>query len=406
MSRDLPTLRLDELTDLLERNNLRGRGGASFPTATKLRAVAAGKRRPIVVVNAAEGEPLSHKDRYLLTAHPDTILDGALAAAYAIRADQIVIAVEETMRPERRSITEAASRRQQLIRRRIGIDVQAVPSGYVTGQETALISALSGREAKPTLTPPYPSEVGLRGRRTLVSNTETYSHIGQIVRGTYDGTRLVSVGGAIANPGLVEILPGTTLDGVCSVVGGLTEPVHGVLTGGYGGTWATLDDLYALPLSEHALRNSRLTLGAGIVYLMPESACPVAEVASVVQWMAGQSAGQCGPCVHGLRSIAGALDELTRDGAIVRDRAQIARWTQMIQRRGACAHPDGVARFVTTAMHVFARQFEEHTRRGPCRRCATTRVLPIPPPRRHASGTTRRSKQTPDPGAWSLAAAR
>jgi NADH:ubiquinone oxidoreductase subunit F (NADH-binding) len=405
MSRNLQPLRLDELTELLERNDLRGRGGASFPIATKLRAVAAGKRRPIVVVNAAEGEPLSKKDRYLLSGRPDTILDGAIAAAYAIRADQIIIAVKETMRSQRQAITEAVSRRQELDRGRLNVSVETVPARYVTGQETALVNALSGREPKPTFTPPYPYESGLGGRPTLISNTETYSHIGRIVSGTYDGTRLVTLGGAVANPGLVEILPGSTLEGICTSAGGVTEPVRGVLTGGYGGTWAGLEELALLPLNEAALRSHGLSLGAGIVYLLPESACPVAEVASIVQWMAAESAGQCGPCVHGLASIAAALDELTRGGATDSGPTQITRLTGLVQRRGACAHPDGVARFVNTALHVFAGEFSEHTHRGPCPACAAPRVLPTPP-RTRALTPGRRSDTGPERGARNLAWAR
>jgi NADH:ubiquinone oxidoreductase subunit F (NADH-binding) len=406
MNHQFAPLRLDELTDLLERNDLRGRGGACFPTATKLHAVAAGKRRPIVVVNAAEGEPLSHKDRYLLTARPDTILDGAIAAAHAMRSDLIIVAVKDTMVTAQHSIAEAISRRREFNRGRIKLEVQTVPAGYVTGQETALVSALSGRDPKPTFTPPYPFERGLRGRPTLISNAETYSHIGRIVHGTYDGTRLISLGGAVARPGLVEILPGATLDWVVNATGGLTEPVRGVLSGGYGGTWATFDEITAIELNEPALRNHQLTLGAGIVYLLPESACPVAEVAHIARWMARESAGQCGPCVNGLASIAGALDGLTRDGSLVDDRARISHWTQLVQRRGACAHPDGVARFVNSAMRVFLEEFEEHERRGPCHKCAATRILPTPRRPRRESRPDQRWDQVRESDAGNLAVAR
>jgi NADH:ubiquinone oxidoreductase subunit F (NADH-binding) len=378
--------RLAQLTEALERAGVHGRGGAGFPTATKLRAVAAQRGRPIIVVNAAEGEPLSQKDRYLLTNRADTVLDGARMAADALGADEIIVAVDEHMNVQADAIARNVLARPDLSRRGLRTTVQMVPAGYVTGQETALISALGGHAAKPTITPPYPFEKGLRGRPTLVSNTETYSHIGRVARGSYDGSRLVTVAGAVTQPGLVEITPDTTLTGVLQTAGGLTETVQGVLLGGYGGTWGRIADVIALPLNEHKLRESHLTLGAGIVVLLGDSSCAVAEVARVAKWMAAESAGQCGPCVHGLSAIAASLQELTRDGNRSAAYDQIPRWSAMIQKRGACAHPDGVSRFVTTALRVFAREFDDHARHGACDRCALSSTLPIP---RHRRGTAR-----------------
>jgi NADH:ubiquinone oxidoreductase subunit F (NADH-binding) len=379
MVTDRPTRdRLSRLTEALDRAEVHGRGGAGFPTATKLRAVAARRGRPIVVVNAAEGEPLSHKDRYLLASRADTVLDGALAAANALGGDEIVIAVDERLSDEADAIAAAAETRRELNRRGMRTLVQTVPSGYVTGQETALIAALSGNLARPTLTPPYPFESGLRRRPTLVSNTETYSHIGRVARGTYDGTRLVTVGGAVTQPGLVEITSENTLAGVLQSAGELTEKIQGVLLGGYGGTWAGLSDLISLPMDERVLREHHLTLGPGIVFLLGESACPVAEVARVAGWMAAESAGQCGPCVHGLTAIAHALEQLTLQGDRFRTGSQILRWSEMVKERGACAHPDGVARFVQTAFAVFAGEFEDHVRHGACDRCPVSSELPTP----------------------------
>lgn len=390
--------RLGQLTDALERAGVHGRGGGSFPTATKLRAVAAQRGRPIVIVNAAEGEPLSHKDRYLLTDRVETVLDGALAAAGALGADEIIIAVDEQLIAEADTVATAAHERRDLNRRGLRTSVQTVPSGYTTGQETALIAALSGRDAKPTLAPPYPFERGLRGRPTLVSNTETYSHIGRVARETYDGTRLVTVAGAVAQPGLVEITPDTTLAGVLQTTGGITETIQAVLLGGYGGTWTTTTEALSLPLDERLLREHRLTLGPGIVFLLGESSCAVAEVSRVVRWMAGESAGQCGPCVHGLGSIAAALEELTHEGDGLRSLTQIRRWSELVRGRGACAHPDGVSRFVTTALTVFVAEFDDHARYGGCDQCRDDAALPIPGGGKPLGGTVadpRDSRQHP-----------
>lgn len=370
--------RLAQLTTALERADVHGRGGAGFPTATKLRAVAAQRGRPIVVVNAAEGEPLSQKDRYLLTSRADTVLDGARAAADALGADEIVVAVDQGLDVAAAALSQIAKARHDLNGKGMRTTVQSIPSGYVSGQETALIAVLAGGEAKPTFTPPYPFERGLRGRPTLVSNSETYSHIGRVARGSYDGSRLVTVTGAVSEPGLIEITSQTTMTGLLQSVGGFTESVRGVLLGGYSGTWARLADVAPLGLDEHRLRERRLTLGAGIVFLLGDSSCPVAEVARVAKWMAAESSGQCGPCIHGLSAIATALQELTSRGDRFATYGQIRRWSELVQKRGACAHPDGVARFVTTALDVFCTDFDDHAHHGACERCAVSSALPTP----------------------------
>jgi NADH:ubiquinone oxidoreductase subunit F (NADH-binding) len=374
--------RLAQLTTALERADIHGRGGAGFPTATKLRAVAAQRGRPIVVVNAAEGEPLSQKDRYLLTSRADTVLDGARAAADALGADEIVVAVDQGLDVAAAALSQIAQARHDLNGKGMRTTVQSIPSGYVSGQETALIAVLAGGEAKPTFTPPYPFERGLRGRPTLVSNTETYSHIGRVARGSYDGSRLVTVTGAVSEPGLIEITSETTMTGLLQSAGGFTESVRGVLLGGYSGTWARLADVAPLGLDEHRLRERRLTLGAGIVFLLGDSSCPVAEVARVAKWMAAESAGQCGPCIHGLSAIATALQELTSRGDRFATYGQIRRWSELVHKRGACAHPDGVARFVTTALDVFSTDFDDHAHHGACERCAVSSALPTPRRRR------------------------
>jgi NADH:ubiquinone oxidoreductase subunit F (NADH-binding) len=406
MNHGLRPITLGALTNALERHGLHGRGGASFPTATKLRAVAAERGTPIVVVNAAEGEPLSDKDSYLLTERLPTIVDGAVAAAIAVGADEVIIAVKETYRAQIKVIAHVVEQRPEVRNRKLTISVRPVPVGYVTGQETALISALAGGAAKPTATPPYPFQKGLAGRPTLVSNAETFSHVGRIVRGTYDGRRLISVGGSVSAPGLLEVGDGTPLTELCQAAGGFIEPVRGVLLGGYGGTWVDPSDIADLALSEPRLRERQLTLGAGIVFVLGESACPVAEVASVVRWMAGQSAGQCGPCIHGLDALAAALVELSMPGPSPGSLSHIERWAVMIQRRGACAHPDGVSRFIATALRVFSPEFVTHASRGRCQGCRGMRVLPIPNERRRHRDSGGRRQPASATGFREQAAAR
>lgn len=366
---------LDGLIDALERARLHGHGGAFFPTATKLHAVSAQGGRPVVVVNGSEGEPLSRKDRFLLGARTDTVLDGAFGVAQALEADAIIIAVDHRRVRTIETIETTLAHRPELDARGApAVEVIGVPDGFVTGQESALVNFLGGRPAKPTSTPPYVFEEGLRGRPTLVSNAETFAQIGRVLAGSFDGSRHVTVSGAVPDPAVVQIHPGTTVRQAVQAAGGATDEISAVLLGGYGGTWAAVPDALELSLDEPFLRERGLTLGAGIVHLLGASRCGVSDVARITRWMAGQSAGQCGPCVFGLGSIADALEGLctpaSARGAEFTSLAQIQRWSAMVNKRGGCAHPDGVARFVTSALQVMGAEFAEHARRGACPRCS------------------------------------
>jgi NADH:ubiquinone oxidoreductase subunit F (NADH-binding) len=247
---------------------------------------------------------------------------------------------------------------------------------------------------KPTLTPPRPDQRGLGRRPTLVSNAETLAHVALIARhgarwfrelGTADhpGSALVTVGGAVERPAVYEIALGAPLADVIATAGGGAPTRGATLVGGFYGAWLAPGAAAIARLDDGSLREHGAAVGAGVITVLPEEACPVAEVARVVGWMADESAGQCGPCVHGLAAIADAIATLA-DGApdpLVLDR--LARWGGQVQGRGACHHPDGVVRFLRTALDVFSLDFEDHRRHGPCDGCEREPVL-LPDLRRAA----------------------
>ncbi len=261
------------LADAVHAAGLRGRGGASFPTAVKLRAVAA-RRRAVVLVNAAEGEPLSAKDRTLCELAPHLVLDGALAAADAVRARQVVIAVRGEAKAAASSLRAAIAERGAR-----SVDVVQVPTAYLAGEESALIRHLGGGPLRPVVTPPRPAQRGLRGRPTLVQNAETLAHVALIARhgpewfrqvGTAEdpGTALVTVSGAVARPGVAEIAHGETLTAVLDRAGGVTEPPRAVLLGGFHGTWLPADAPGDLRLDARSLGHHGATLAAGVVFVL------------------------------------------------------------------------------------------------------------------------------------------
>ncbi len=360
-----------ELVAAVEASGLQGRGGAGFPVGSKLRAVAGKRGRPVVLANGVEGEPVSGKDKVLLRCLPHLVIDGAVAAAAGVGARDAIIAVAESARAERaaveQSIDERASAR---LDGGVRVRVATVPDGFVSGEETALVNFVNRGVPKPTFTPPRPFERGVGGAPTLVQNVETLAHVALIARygpawfraaGTDDepGTALVTLSGAVAEPGVYEISLGSRLGDLVAQAGGAGARIAGFLVGGYFGTWVGPTAVDS-PLSQAGLRPHGARLGARAIVALPETACGLVETARVLRYLADSSAGQCGPCVHGLDAVAGAFARLARPGAGGDERAKLVRWFGQIAGGGACRHPDGATAFAASALAVFADEVDLH----------------------------------------------
>jgi NADH:ubiquinone oxidoreductase subunit F (NADH-binding) len=370
----MPRVASAELIEAAERSGLRGRGGADFPTAVKLRSVASRRRGTVLVVNGSETEPASAKDRLLLSRLPHMVLDGAVLAAKAIGTRQIVVKVSDGAPEVVRALEGAASVRGE---DDVAIELAVGPQGYVTGEETAVIHFLNRGVAKPTFVPPRPYERGYRGRPTLVQNPETLAQLALIARfgsewfrelgsAADPGSALVTISGAVAAPGVYELAFGTPMTDLLAAAGGAVEPLRALLVGGYFGTWVQASRAFSLRLSREDLRSVGCSLGSGVLFALGESSCGLHESARVIDYLANESAGQCGPCVHGLAAIADSVCAMADGVAHQRERDRVLRWTAEIRGRGACHHPDGAARFVESALSVFANELESH-RSGRCK---------------------------------------
>ena len=361
-------------------------------------AVAASRGRAVVLANGCEGEPASHKDRLLLERLPHLVIDGAVAAAHAVEANDVLVAVDESATRAVHAIERALSERIDLARGAPRVRLVTVPSGYVTGQEAAIVNFLNSGAAKPLAMSAPIFERGVKGRPTLVSNVETLAHMALIARrgGAWfralgapgaPGSTLITLGGAVGSPGVLEIETGTPIASVIDAARGATGEIRAFLIGGYAGTWVPADLGYQLALSPEGLYDAGASLGAGVVFALPTSACAVAEIAFVARWLSSASSGQCGPCVYGLDAVATALDQVRSGAGGEGTLARIRRWASLASGRGGCSHPDGAARFVISATEVFAPELADHARRGPCNGCVQRRLLPTPvaPPTRRAA---------------------
>jgi NADH:ubiquinone oxidoreductase subunit F (NADH-binding) len=219
-----------------------------------------------------------------------------------------------------------------------------------------------------------------------VQNVETLAHLALIMRhgaawyretGTEEepGTTLVTLLGALKRPGVNEIELGTPIVEVLRLAGGPSAPLQALLIGGYFGTWVAADAAMTLPFSTAALAPLGASVGAGTIAALPTEACGLVETARVARYLAGESAGQCGPCVFGLPAIAAALERLAVGADFHPE--QLRRWLGQVDGRGACRHPDGVVRFVDSALRTFTAEISEHAR-GWCCRTGGRLALPIP----------------------------
>lgn len=382
----LPDIPANALLDAVEAAGLTGRGGAAFPSHVKMRGVLAGPSPRIVVGNGAEGEPASDKDKTLLDANPHLVLDGLQLAARIIRAERAFLYVHDEPRVMS-AVTRALAERRPAGHDDYDVELVGAPPAFVSGEESAVVSRMSGGAAIPRSKPPRVFEAGAFGRPTLVQNVETLAHLAVIARDGVDrfrsvgppsqpGTMLFTVSGAVRWPGVVEAPVGVPLAALVDTVGGLTEPAQAVLLGGYHGAWVPWPVARDLTMSNEALRAHGLTVGAGVVVVLPAGVCGPAEVSRVLDYLARESAGQCGPCVFGMPALATSYREHLRTGRR-RHRHRLAELPAMLERRGGCNHPDGSLRFLRSAQSVFAGHLATH-RSGECPLPRRAPVLPVP----------------------------
>lgn len=369
----------DALIELIATSGLRGRGGAIFPTGRKWRAVAAQPGQKVVLINAAESEPASRKDRTLLTRRPHLVIEGALLAARTIGAEECVLYCHAPAGRWRASEIEDAFKTAWRELERAGwhlprCRIVRAPRGYVAGEETAAVQRCNGRAAKPTFKPPLPYQRGVAKRPTLVQNVETLANVPLIARrgaawfrsvGTPElpGTLLVTLAGAVRFPGVYEVPSGIPLDRLLTEQGGgLPEGAQAILTGGYFGGWLSGSALTTgVTLDPASLAEHKVALASAAIVVVPETVCGLAQATQLLRFFADESAKQCGPCTYGTQAMAETLARIERGESTPGDLAHLERWaTQVLPRRGACGHLDGAAVACATALHVFHDEIERH----------------------------------------------
>jgi NADH-quinone oxidoreductase subunit F len=289
---------------------LLGRGGAAFPAAQKMQAVAAAPARPhYLVCNADESEPGTFKDRVLMEGDPFALVEAMTIAAYASGCEHAYVYVRgEYPLAARRLEGAIAQARAAGLLGGLEIELRRGAGAYICGEETALFNSIEGKRGEPRNKPPFPAQAGLFGKPTLINNVETLANLlpilieggasyAKIGTAQSTGTRLFSLSGAIAAPGVYEVAHGTTLRSLIELAGGVAQGrrLQAILLGGAAGMLLAPQAL-DLPLTFEDARAAGATLGSAVVMLFDESADLEAIVRRIARFFRDESCGQCVPC--------------------------------------------------------------------------------------------------------------
>jgi NADH-quinone oxidoreductase subunit F len=317
-------------------SNLLGRGGAAFPTGRKWEAVAREPARPhYLVCNADESEPGTFKDRVLLEEDPFAIVEAMTIAGFATGCEQgfIYIRGEYPLASTRIQTAINAARVEGLLGPDVNkkgfafdLEIRRGAGAYICGEETALFNSLEGRRGEPRSKPPFPAQVGLFNKPTVVNNVETLVNVLDIVVEGGDawarvgtkqstGTRLFCLSGHVAQPGLYEAPFGITLGELLTMAGGVAtgRRIQAILLGGAAGTFVGPDAL-SMRLTFEDVRAAGATLGSGVVMVFDETVDLRDTLLRIARFMEDESCGQCVPCRVGTVRQVELLERLVRNG--------------------------------------------------------------------------------------------
>ena len=380
---------------ILKDSNLRGRGGAGFPTGMKWSFVPMGDDvtpgHKYLICNADEMEPGTFKDRLLMECDPHQLIEGMILGAYTLQADVSYIFIRAEYHKAAALLREAIAAchdRGYLGNNILGSDfslemhVHVSAGRYICGEETALISSLEGKRANPRPKPPFPQVSGLWGRPTIVNNVETLCNVHHIIERGADwfqslgigedaGTKLYGVSGRVKSPGCWELPIGTPVREIIEEYAGGMEDgyaLRGFLPGG-GSTDFLVQEHLDLAMDYNTIGKAGSRMGTGTMIILDDRTCPVGFVRNLTHFFARESCGFCTPCRDGLPWTTQLLTEIEEGRGRPEDLDTLAHQVDYIGAIGNthCALAPGAMEPVQSALKYFREDFEEHIRDGRCR---------------------------------------
>jgi len=378
----------EEVVEAVKASNLRGRGGAGFPTGMKWGFIPQDNPKPkYLVVNADESEPGTCKDIPLMMASPHTLVEGVIISSYAIRANTAFIYVRgevlHVVRRLQRAVEEAylgghLGKNIHDSGYDLDLVVHAGAGAYICGEETALLDSLEGRRGQPRLRPPFPAVAGLYASPTVINNVESIASVPSILdRGAEwfsamgteksKGYGIFSLSGHVTNPGQFEAPLGITLRRLIELAGGIRDgrELKFWTPGGSSTPILTAEHL-DIPLDFEAVAEAGSMLGTRALQIFDETTCVVRAVLRWTEFYKHESCGKCTPCREGTWWLAQTLARLELGRGTEEDLHLLVDQCENILGRAFCALGDGATSPITSSIEYFKDEYLAHLTHGGC----------------------------------------
>ena len=398
LTRAITQLSPEGVIDEIAAAGLRGRGGAGFPTAEKWRVARATEAdRKVVVANLIGADPSSLGDRALAEGNPHLVVEGLLIAAYAVGASEAILAA-------RRDWTDAIERLRNAVREAtdshlagylvlgtdtsIQVSVWEGSGAYVAGEESALLHALGGDRGMPAIRPPYPATRGLWDVPTVVQNAETLAHVAWIISHSPEafatvgseasrGTKLVTIMGRVAEPGVVEVPLGTGLLDLVSMAGGGTGTTKAAFVGGPGGGAIDVGEM-TVAYDYEDLEKAGAIIGSGSVLVTDTATCMVDSARFFVDFSAREACGKAVPCRIGTKRLVEGLDRILTATPRPNDFVMLRELSRKMSDTALCKLERLAPNPILTTLQRFPGEYRAHAERGVCL-AGACRVAEVPP---------------------------
>lgn len=386
----------DDVINEVKRSNLRGRGGAGFPTGLKWSFMPKGEGQKYFVCNADEGEPGTFKDRYIMSENPHQLIEGMVIGGYAIGATVGYVYIrgefEFVAKILQKAIDEAYEKGflgKNILNSGFDFDlyIHLGAGAYVCGEETGLINSLEGKSGKPRLKPPFPAQYGVFGKPTTVNNVETIACVPDIIRKGSDwfltigpdknnGTKIYGVSGHVNNPGVFELPMGTPLrEIIYEHAGGIVgnKKLKAVIPGGSSAPVLGPEHL-DIAMDFDSLKNVGSMLGSGAIVVMSEDTCIVEAFTRLAKFYAHESCGQCTPCREGTPWLYKIMKRIEDGNGRKGDIDLLLDICKNIMGRTVCPLGDAAVLCIRGAIERFREEFEYHIEH---KKCMVENKIPI-----------------------------
>ena len=381
----------DNIIEEVKKSNLRGRGGAGFPTGLKWSFIPKNVKDKYLVCNSDESEPGTFKDREIINKNPHMLIEGMIIAGYAIGANQGYIYIRGEFIKEARILEKAiieANKKNllgdKILNSNFNFKIRVVrgAGAYICGEETALLESILGKRGHPRLKPPFPAIKGLYDKPTVINNVETLATIPYIVInggekyskigvGKSAGTKLFSVSGPVKKPGVYEIELGMPFkDFFENYLGNMKEGenLKAVIVGGSSVPVLTADEAMSVNLDYESLQKAGTMLGSGGMIIIPERQCMVEALYILARFYHHESCGQCAPCREGTGWIEKQLKKILAGNAKSKDIDDAYEIANNMMGKTICPLADAMAMPVMSFITKFRNEFESHIE-GKCKLC-------------------------------------